>query len=163
MVNGIILFWRHREIIILPVASSSLRCKGSHEAFFLFQGSPAKSGIFSTTYQQGSLAPSAFPSILSGLRFPPYPSRENNGALPPVSQETISWPCPTAKSSVDAHASIPACPPLLAFLHHVSNLHHGKLDFPDFSAKHLCNVLALQRLMFLTSEHHYPFAPMLSR
>ena len=56
--------------------------------FLSFQGSRAG---FSATCLQGILALSAFPSTSSGLRFPPYPSREKNRALPPVSSETVSW------------------------------------------------------------------------
>jgi hypothetical protein len=56
--------------------------------FLAFQGSRA--GFFSDLFT-GELAPSPFPSTGSGLRFPPYPRREKNGALPPVSPETISW------------------------------------------------------------------------
>jgi len=56
--------------------------------FLSFQGSRA---CFFSDLFTGDTCPSAFPSILSGLRFPPYPSREKNSALPPVSQERVSW------------------------------------------------------------------------
>jgi hypothetical protein len=36
------------------------------------------------------------------------------------------------------------------------------LEFPDFSARGPRKVVTLQRRMFLTSEHHCPFAHMLS-
>ena len=46
--------------------------------------------VYGGVRQRINLALSAFPSTGSRLRFPPYPSHEKNGALPPVTAEKTS-------------------------------------------------------------------------
>jgi hypothetical protein len=67
--------------------------KGVRWSWGLFFCSEAPGLVFSTTYQRGILAPSAFTPDKSGeLRLPPLISREKDSGLPPVTTEKTSCP-----------------------------------------------------------------------
>ena len=73
----------------------------------LFFCSKAPGLVFSTTSQRGILAPSAFPSTDSGLRFPPLIRREKDSGLPPVTAEKTSQPSYTVLGLVRQERQYP--------------------------------------------------------